>query len=104
MAYSVQQRTQEIGIRMALGADRSHIWVLIVWHGMRLALAGIVIGIGAAFGLTRLIAGFLYGVKTWDPLAFATVPIVLCLVALFAVWMPANRASRLEPQQALHIE
>jgi putative ABC transport system permease protein len=104
MAYSVQQRTQEMGIRMALGADRSHIRGLIVWHGMRLALVGIVIGIGAAFGLTRLIAGFLYGVKTWDPLAFATVPVVLCLVALFAVWMPANRASRLDPQQALHIE
>ena len=104
MAYSVQQRTQEIGVRMALGADRSHIRVLIVGHGMRLALVGIVIGIGAAFGLTRLIAGFLYGVKTWDPLTFATVPVVLCLVALFAVWMPANRASRLEPQQALHIE
>jgi putative ABC transport system permease protein len=104
MAYSVQQRTQEMGIRMALGADRSHIRVLIVWHGMRLALVGIVIGIGAAFGLTRLIAGFLYGVKTWDPLAFATVPVVLCLVALFAVWMPANRASRLDPQQALHID
>jgi predicted permease len=104
MAYSVQQRTQEMGIRMALGADRSHIRGLIVWHGMRLALVGIVIGIGAAFGLTRLIAGFLYGVKTWDPLAFATVPVVLCLVALFAVWMPANRASRLDPQQALHID
>ncbi len=104
MAYSVQQRTQEIGVRMALGADRSHIRVLMVGHGMRLALVGIVIGIGAAFGLTRLIAGFLDGVKTWDPLTFATVPVVLCLVALFAVWMPANRASRLEPQQALHIE
>jgi ABC-type antimicrobial peptide transport system permease subunit len=104
MAYSVQHHTQEVGIRMALGADRSRIRVLIVWHGMRLALVGIVIGIGAAFGLTRFIAGFLYGVKTWDPLAFATVPVVLCLVALFAVWMPANRASRLDPQQALHVE
>ena len=104
MAYSVQQRTQEIGIRMALGADRSHIRVLIVWHGMRLALIGIVIGIGAAFGLTRLIAGFLYGVKTWDPLAFVIVPLVLCLVSLLAVWMPATRASRLDPQKALHVD
>ncbi|HKR26925.1 MAG TPA: ABC transporter permease [Acidobacteriaceae bacterium] len=104
MAYSVQQRTQEMGIRMALGADRGRIRSLVVWHGMRLAIIGIVIGIGAAFGLTRFIASFLYGVKTWDPLAFATVPVVLCLVALLAVWMPATRASRLDPQQALRIE
>ena len=104
MAYSVQQRTQEIGIRMALGADRARIRKLVVWNGMRLALIGIVIGIGAAFGLTRFIASFLYGVKSWDPLAFAAVPVVLCLVALFAVWMPAGRASRLDPQQALRIE
>ncbi|MGC2638357.1 MAG: ABC transporter permease [Acidobacteriaceae bacterium] len=104
MAYSVQQRTQEMGIRMALGADRSHIRNLVVWHGMRLALIGIILGIGAAFGLTRFIASFLYGVKTWDPLVFATVPVILGLVALFAVWMPAARASRLDPQQALRIE
>ncbi|MGB6132960.1 MAG: ABC transporter permease [Acidobacteriaceae bacterium] len=104
MAYSVQQRTQEMGIRMALGADRSRIRNLVVWHGMRLALIGVVIGIGAAFGLTRFIASFLYGVKSWDPLAFAAVPVVLCLVALLAVWMPAARASRLDPQQALRIE
>jgi putative ABC transport system permease protein len=104
MAYSVQQRTQEMGIRMALGADRGRIRSLVVWHGMRLALIGVVIGIGAAFGLTRFIASFLYGVKTWDPLAFSTVPVVLSLVALFAVWLPATRASRLDPQQALRIE
>jgi putative ABC transport system permease protein len=104
MAYSVQQRTQEMGIRMALGADRGRIRSLVVWHGMRLALIGVVIGIGAAFGLTRFIASFLYGVKTWDPLAFSTVPVVLSLVALLAVWLPATRASRLDPQQALRIE
>ncbi|MGA7351588.1 MAG: FtsX-like permease family protein, partial [Acidobacteriaceae bacterium] len=104
MAYSVQQRTQEMGIRMALGADRSRIRSLVVWHGMRLAIAGVVIGIGAAFGLTRFIASFLFGVKTWDPLVFVTVPVVLGLVALLAVWMPATRASRLDPQQALRIE
>ncbi len=104
MAYSVQQRTQEMGIRMALGADRSHIRSLVVWHGMRLAMLGVIIGIGAAFGLTRFIASFLFGVKTWDPLVFVTVPVVLSLVALLAVWMPATRASRLDPQQALRIE
>jgi predicted permease len=104
MAYSVQQRTQEMGIRMALGADRSRIRSLVVWHGMRLALVGVVIGIGAAFGLTRFIASLLFGVKTWDPAVFVTVPVVLSLVALLAVWMPATRASRLDPQQALRIE
>ena len=104
MAYSVQQRTQEMGIRMALGADRSRIRSLVVWHGMRLAIVGVVIGIAAAFGLTRFIASLLFGVKTWDPAVFVTVPIVLGLVALLAVWMPATRASRLDPQQALRIE
>ena len=104
MAYSVEQRTQEIGIRMALGADRSRIRSLVVWHGMRLAIVGVVIGIAAAFGLTRFISSFLFGVKTWDPLVFVTVPILLSLIALLAVWMPATHASRLDPQEALRIE
>jgi putative ABC transport system permease protein len=104
MAYSVQQRTQEIGIRMALGADRSTIRKLVVWHGMRLALAGVALGIGAAFGLSRLIASFLFGVKSWDPTVFVSVPIILTAVALFAVWLPATRASKLDPMQALRVE
>ena len=104
MAYTVQQRTQEMGIRMALGADRARIRNLVVWNGMRLAIAGVAIGIGAAFGLTRFLASFLFGVKTWDPTAFVTVPVILTAVALLAVWMPAMRASRLDPQQALRIE
>lgn len=104
MAYSVQQRTQEMGIRMALGADRSRIRDLVVWQGMRLAIIGVVLGIAAGFGLTRFLASFLFGVKTWDPMVFATVPVVLCAVALLAVWFPATRASRLDPQQALRIE
>jgi ABC-type antimicrobial peptide transport system permease subunit len=104
MAYSVQQRTQEIGIRMALGANRATIRKLVVWHGMRLALVGVALGIGAAFGLTRLIASFLFGVKSWDPIVFVTVPIVLSCVALLAVWLPATRASKLDPMQALRVE
>lgn len=104
MAYSVQQRTQEIGIRMALGADRAAIRKLIVWHGMRLTLVGMVVGIGASFALTRLIASFLFGVKSWDPTAFIAVPVVLSAVALLAVWLPAARASRVEPMRALRIE
>ncbi|MGA2050280.1 MAG: ABC transporter permease [Terracidiphilus sp.] len=104
MAYSVQQRTQEIGIRMALGADRATIRKLVVWHGMRLALVGVVLGIGAAFGLTRLIASFLFGVKYWDPVVFVTVPVILSAVALLAVWLPATRASSLDPMQALRVD
>jgi putative ABC transport system permease protein len=104
MAYSVQQRTQEMGIRMALGADRGRIRNLVVWHGMTLALIGIVIGVGAAFGLTRLLASFLFGVKIYDPMVFVTVPVILSAVALAAVWFPATRASKLDPMQALRVE
>jgi putative ABC transport system permease protein len=104
MAYSVQQRTQELGIRMTLGADRSRIRNLVVWQGMQLAIAGVIVGVGAAFGLTRLIASFLFGVKSWDPVVFVTVPIVLAGVALLAVWLPATRASKLDPMEALRVE
>ncbi len=104
IAYSVQQRTQEIGIRMALGADRATIRNLVVWDGMKLTLIGMVVGIGASFGLTRLIASFLFGVKTWDPTAFIAVPAVLAAVALLAVWLPATRAARVEPMMALRVE
>jgi predicted permease len=104
MAYSVQQRTQELGIRMALGADRGKIRNLVVRQGMQLAIIGVVVGIAAAFGLTRLIASFLFGVKSWDPIAFVSIPILLLLVALAAVWLPASRAAKLDPMQALRVE
>jgi predicted permease len=104
MAYSVEQRTQEMGIRMALGADREVIRKLVVWHGMRLALTGVVLGLGAAFGLTRFLASFLFGVKTWDPMVFAGVAVILTGVALLAVWLPATRASKLNPMVALRVE
>jgi putative ABC transport system permease protein len=104
MAYSVQQRTQEMGIRMALGADRGRIRNLVVWQGMQLTIVGVVVGAAAAFGLTRLIASLLFGVKTWDPIVFVTVPVVLAAVALLAVWLPATRASRLDPMAALRVE
>jgi predicted permease len=104
MAYSVEQRIQEIGIRMALGADRGRIRGMVVWQGMRLALVGVALGVCAAFGLTRLIASFLFGVKSWDPVVFVTVPVVLCAVALLAVWLPATRAARLDPVRAMRID
>jgi putative ABC transport system permease protein len=103
-AYSVQHRTQEIGIRLALGAESSHVRRMIVFQGMRLALIGDAIGIASAFGLSRLITSFLFGVKAWDPMVFATVPILLSAVALVAVWFPARRATRIDPVVTLRHE
>src|SRR6185437_14679782 len=92
MAYSVQQRTQEIGIRMALGADKSAVRNMVIFQGVRLAVIGMLIGLVAAFGLARLLASLLFQTKTWDPVSFAVVPAVLIAVALIAVWVPAQRA------------
>ena len=83
---------------MALGADWSRIRNLVVWQGMQLAVAGVILGVCATFGLTRLIASFLFGVKSWDPVVFVLVPVVLAAVALLAVWLPATRASKLDPR------
>jgi predicted permease len=104
MAYSVEQRTQEIGIRLALGAKSADIRKMVVYQGMRLAVVGVVVGIASAFGLTRFIASFLFGVKAWDPVVFVSIPILLTTVALFAVWFPAGRASRVDPIVALRYE
>jgi putative ABC transport system permease protein len=104
MAYTVQQRTQEIGIRLALGAGTGNVRNMVVFQGMRLALAGVAIGIGAALGLTRLIATFLFGVKDKDPVVFTSVAILLALVSLLAVWVPARRATRIDPVIALRYE
>ena len=104
MAYSVQQRTQELGIRMALGAQASNIRNMVIRQGMVLAIIGVVIGIGGAFWLTRFLASFLFGVKAWDPTAFIVTPILLSAVALLAVWIPARRATRVDPMTALRLE
>jgi putative ABC transport system permease protein len=104
MAYTVEQRTQEIGIRMALGAEASQVRNMVVRQGMGLALAGVVVGIAGAFALSRLIESFLFGVKARDPLVFMTVPLVLSAVSLFAVWLPAHRASRVNPLDCLRYE
>ena len=104
MAYSVQQRSQEIGVRMALGAARGDIRSMVVWQGMRLALLGIVIGIGAALPISRLLGSLLFGVKSWDPGVFVTIPAMLVCVALVAVWIPAERGARVDPMQSLRME
>lgn len=104
MAYSVQQRTQELGVRMALGAQASDIRNMVIRQGMLLAAIGLVIGIGGAFWLTRFLTGFLFGVKTWDPTAFILTPVFLCAVALVAVWVPARKATQVDPISALRFE
>jgi putative ABC transport system permease protein len=104
MAYSVTQRTQEIGIRLALGAESGVVRNMVVGQGMLLALIGVAVGVGAAFGLSRLIASLLFGVKASDLAVFVTVPALLTLVAFVAVWLPARRASRIDPIVALRYE
>jgi putative ABC transport system permease protein len=104
MAYSVQQRTQELGIRMALGAQASNIRNMVIRQGMMLAIIGVVIGIGGALSLTHLLASFLFGVKTLDPTTFVATPILLTAVAFLAVWIPARRATRVNPMTALRFE
>jgi ABC-type antimicrobial peptide transport system permease subunit len=104
MTYSVQQRTQEIGIRLALGAGPGSVRQMVVVQGMRLALIGVAAGIAAALALTSLLSTFLFGVKEKDPAVFITVAIVLSLVSLLAVWLPARRATRINPLIALRYE
>jgi len=104
MSYSVQQRTREIGIRVALGADSPHVRNMVVRQGMIVALAGVAIGLASAFGLTRIIASFLYGVTAHDPVVSVAVPLLLSAVALIGVWFPARRAARVDPVVALRAE
>ena len=104
MAYSVEQRTQEIGIRLALGAQASQVRKMVVSQGMVLAIVGMVIGLGAAFYLARLISTFLFGVTAKDPAVFAGVPVLLLGVAFLSVWIPARRASKVDPLIALRAE
>jgi ABC-type antimicrobial peptide transport system permease subunit len=104
MAYSVQQRTQEIGVRMALGASPQQVRRMVVIQGMQLALVGVVIGVGSALALTRLMASLLYGVKPWDPLMIVLVAALLSAVTFFATYLPATRASRVDPMVALRYE
>jgi predicted permease len=104
MAYAVEQRTQEIGIRMALGAQSGHVRKMVVVQGLLFSLAGVLAGTAAASGLAQLISAFLYGVRPWDPTVFIAVPVLLTLIALVAVLIPAIRATKIDPMQALRHE
>ncbi|MBV9761542.1 MAG: ABC transporter permease [Acidobacteriaceae bacterium] len=104
MSYSVEQQTQELGIRMALGAGRQQVVKLIVGQGMTPALIGVVAGLAIAFGITRVLGSLLYGVKASDPLTFAGVALILSAVALFATYIPARRAVKVDPVIALRQE
>jgi ABC-type antimicrobial peptide transport system permease subunit len=104
MAYFVTERTREIGIRVALGAQTSDVLKLVVRNGMRLALMGVVIGLTGSFALTRLMSSFLFGVAPTDALTFAVVSVGLIAVALVACYIPARRATKVDPVVSLRYE
>ena len=104
LSYSVAQRTREIGIRMALGAEERDVHRLVVGRGIALTLAGATLGLVAAFGVTRFLESLLYGVHPIDPVTFTVVAVLLLLVALAACYVPARRATRVDPMTVLRFE
>jgi putative ABC transport system permease protein len=104
MAYSVAQRTQEIGIRMALGAQTGNVLRLVIWQGMKLVLVGLFVGALGAYALKQVIESQLYGVQANDPTTFVVVGALLTIIALLACYIPARRATKVDPMVALRYE
>ena len=104
MAYAVSLRTKEIGIRMALGAKSTDVLGMVIRQGMVLTLIGVTLGLAATFALTRVVMNMFYGVSSTDPLAFIVTALLLTVVALLACWIPARRATRVDPLVALRHE
>jgi ABC-type antimicrobial peptide transport system permease subunit len=104
LAHEVARRTYEVGVRMALGASPVEVLGLVLRRGIRLVALGVVIGIGAALGLARYLQSLLYGVRPIDPLAYATVTILLLIVSFGACYLPARRATKVDPMVALRYE
>jgi putative ABC transport system permease protein len=104
ISHLIGQRTREIGVRMALGAQRNEVLRLVLGQGAKMALLGVVVGIAAAVGLMRLMANQLFGISSYDPLTFVSVALLLALVALVACYLPARRAVRVDPIIALRHE
>ncbi len=104
MSYAVSQRTREIGMRMALGAQQSDVLLMVVGRGARLTVAGIILGLAGSFAVTRWLGSLLYQVRPTDPLTFLGVPMIFVLTALLACWIPARRAARVDPIAALRSE
>jgi putative ABC transport system permease protein len=104
MTYAVSQRTREIGIRMALGAQAGDVLRMVVWRGLRLTIVGMALGLAAAFGLTRVIKNLLFNVSATDPATFALITLLLVAVAFIASYIPARRAARVDPLLAIRNE
>jgi putative ABC transport system permease protein len=101
ISYSVSQRTHEIGIRMALGAQAIDVLWMVIWRGLSLALIGVTLGVAAALALTRVMKNLLFEVNPTDPVTFALIALLLVVIALIASYIPARRATKVDPLQAL---